>query len=259
MKMSDLCKHSLNSLHKELRHTPRPHIVEWMRSNDSAFCRALVSNGYLTDEQMCRAAERYRLGITRDGGVIFWQIDENQTTRDGKIMFYSTDCHRDHSRHPSWASARLKQHQLLPQEFQPSHCLFGLHLLGSEEGRVESEKSAVDGDSSNSWSETKTVCVVESEKTAVILSEHFTQYLWMASGGLTMLTAAMLQPLLGRKTILFPDTDPEGKAYQLWRDVAATASEALGHTITVSPVLEQHATTHQKCRKIDLVDFLFHK
>ena len=79
----------------------------WM-STESVFCKAVVKCGYLTEEQMQRAAERYRLGRSRDGGVIFWQIDEMGRTRDGKIMYYREDCHRDKSRHPSWASARLK-------------------------------------------------------------------------------------------------------------------------------------------------------
>ena len=57
----------------------------WL-STDTTFCRALVSSGYLSEEQMLRAADRYHLGRSRDGGVIFWQIDSRGTTRDGKIM-----------------------------------------------------------------------------------------------------------------------------------------------------------------------------
>ena len=60
----------------------------WERrlSTASVFCRSLVACGYLTEEQMQRAAMRYRLGMSRDGGVIFWQIDEREMLRDGKIM-----------------------------------------------------------------------------------------------------------------------------------------------------------------------------
>jgi hypothetical protein len=54
-------------------------------STESVFCRAVVKCGYLTEEQMLRAAERYRLGRSRDGGVIFWQIDEEGRTRDLRI------------------------------------------------------------------------------------------------------------------------------------------------------------------------------
>ena len=71
------------------------------------------------------------------------------------------------------------------------------------------------------------VCVVEAEKTAVIMSEHFPQYLWMATGGLNELTAVKLFPLRGRKIILFPDTDPDGKAYALWYGIAQQAQRLL--------------------------------
>ena len=86
----------------------------------SEFCRAVVSNGYLTEEQMQRAMERYRLGTSRDGGVIFWQIDECDQLRDGKIMHYRPDCHRDHDRKPTWAAYLLRKHGQLPKEWTPT-------------------------------------------------------------------------------------------------------------------------------------------
>lgn len=95
----------------------------------SEFCQAVVSNGYLTEKQMQRAMERYRLGASRDGGVIFWQIDECDQLRDGKIMHYCPDCHRDHDRKPTWAAYLLRKHGQLPKEWNTDHCLFGLHLL----------------------------------------------------------------------------------------------------------------------------------
>ena len=77
----------------------------------------------------------------------------------------------------------------------------------------------------------KTVCVVEAEKTAVIMSEVKPEYVWLATGGKTELNVAKLRPLEGRRIILFPDT--------------------------VSTLLEQRATPAQKAAKIDLVDLLF--
>jgi len=99
--------------------------------------------------------------------------------------------------------------------------------------------------------------VVEAEKTAVILSEHFPSHLWLAAGGLNELTAEKLFPLHRHRVVLFPDTDLCCAAYSLWYDIAQKAMRQNGGTITVSPLLEQQATVEQKRRKIDLVDFLF--
>ena len=205
-------------------------------STESVFCRAVVKCGYLTEEQMLRAAERYRLGRSQDGCVIFWQIDDQGRTRDGKIMYYREDCHRDKSRHPSWASARLKAYYGYDGDLPVERCLFGLHLLG-----------VVD----------EAVCVVEAEKTAVIMSEVYPQYVWMAAGGLSALSAEKLRPLRDHKVVLFPDTDPDGTTYACWKAITGEASRSFLSPVYVSPLLERHATPEQKAAKIDIVDLLF--
>ena len=101
------------------------------------------------------------------------------------------------------------------------------------------------------------IAVVEAEKTAVILSEHYPDCLWLASGGLEALRPELLFPLRGHRIILFPDTDETCTAYFRWYQVAHEASRLLGHPVYVSPLLEQRATPAQKRHKIDLVDFLF--
>jgi hypothetical protein len=109
----------------------------------------------------------------------------------------------------------------------------------------------------------RAVAVVEAEKSAVILSEHFPEYLWMATGGLGEVQAEKFRPLRGRKVIFFPDTDPDGTAYRRWYEAAQEVQRQLwwedSPPIYVSPILEERATAEQKERKIDLVDFLFEK
>ena len=93
----------------------RHHPTEWLWRRclaiNSQFCEAVVKAGYLTWEQMVSAACRYRLGATRQRGVIFWQIDQEERVRDGKVMYYGPDCHRlkDKQHHPTWVSALLRQ------------------------------------------------------------------------------------------------------------------------------------------------------
>ena len=222
-------------------------------SANSHFCRTLVANGYLTAEQMRRAARRYRLGMARDGGVIFWQIGLQEQVYDGKIMYYRDNCHRDHSHNPTWVSAELKNFYLdddFPADCLPTtnHCLFGTHLLR------EDDTHAAEPDLPHP---STPVAVVEAEKTAIICSERYPDFLWLAPGGLEALTPEVLFPLRNRKIILFPDTDDTGETFGRWYQIAQRAQRLLGCPIRVSPILEQRATADQKRRKIDIADFLF--
>ena len=278
MKIDELFPHTFKALRHELGHDrARDTRPMWQRrlSADSDFCRAMVGCGYLTQEQMLRAVLRYRLGMSRDGGVIFWQIDMLGQIFDGKIMHYRPDGHRDHDRKPYWVSHALKHHYLkddpqIAAGIPSHHCLFGTHLISPpESGGVRGglnkryfrppltpPRSALPlGSSKNLGGETP-VAVVEAEKTAVILSELYPGCLWLAAGGLYELTAVKLFPLRGRRIILFPDTDTDGKAFSTWYRVTLEAQRLLGQTIHLSSLLEQKATPDQKRRKIDLVDFL---
>ena len=245
--MEEVFKHTFKAMSKRLDEQRAEGRRLWQQrlSMASEFCRAVVAGGYLTQEQMQRAARRYRLGASRDGGVIFWQIDEFDQLRDGKIMHYRPDCHRDHDRKPTWTAYLLRKSGRLPKDWNTDHCLFGLHLL--ENVKMKELKNE------------KTVAVVEAEKTAVIMSEVKPEYIWLATGGKTELNVAKLRPLEGRRVILFPDTDEDGQTYRDWYDIAEAASDVFGHPVTVSSILEQRATPVQKAAKIDLVDLLFPK
>ena len=273
MKMNELFCNTFKAMEHELgldkAKDMRP---MWQRrlSTESEFCQALVACGYMTGEQMQQAVQRYRLGRSRDGGVIFWQIDEQEAVRDGKIMHYRPDCHRNHDRKPTWVSYLLKRNGQLPADFKSEHCLFGQHLLTNTNLSNQTNHGAQKNPSnpSNPCSENKsvpsvpsvvgeTVCVVESEKTAVIMSAVKPEYIWLATGGKTELTVAKLRPLAGRRVILFPDTDETGQTYRDWYDVAEAAADVLGQPFTVSSILEKRATAAQKAAKIDIADMVF--
>ena len=217
----------------------------WERcfSINSQFCDAVVSCGYLSFEQMVSAAIRYRLGATLQRGVIFWQIDHEERIHDGKVMYYSSDCHRmkDKLHSPTWVSFLLARRESRPKgSYTSSHCLFGLHLLRESDGDV---------------------ALVESEKTAFVMSEIHPQYIWLASGGLSELQPYKFRPLRGRRVILFPDTDPDGTAYRRWNDISTEVMASSfwegSPPIRVSPCLEQKASPDQKSHKIDILDFHF--
>ena len=268
---------SFKSIIASQRHHPSEYLWRRCLSINSQFCKAVVAARYLTWEQMVSAACRYRLGASKQGGVIFWQIDQEERVRDGKVMYYQTDCHRDKQHNPTWVSTLLRQRDPFPNSpHETSHCFFGLHLIsplklggvrgglkerlflrpdGSKRPEVERRPSP-----SNSGGETA-IAVVEAEKTAFILSEVYPKYVWLAAGGLGEVQVEKFRPLRGHKVVLFPDTDPDGAAFKRWSGAATLVMQQPfwedSPPIRVSPVLELHASPSQKSRKIDLVDFIF--
>jgi len=225
------------------------------RSDDSYFCREVVAKGYLTEEQMHRAAARYQLGKSRSGKTIYWLIDESGVCRDGHIG-------------SSWVSEMLR-HRFpdLAQYVRARHCLFGLHLLNSSyptgashlngsppTGGVLAKASVPAGRARGDLSP---VSIVESEASAVILSELQPEFTWMAVANIRGFSIEMLEPLKGRKVVVYPDTDDTMSNYVTWLDLAELARHSFHLDISVSNILEKHATVEQKKRKIDLIDFLF--
>lgn len=213
----------------------------------SAFCRSILSTGILTESQLAHAADVYKLGTTQDDGVVFWQIDQDNHVRDGKIMFYNDDCHRDHSKNPTWVSYRLKKKGTLTQEWRATYCLLGLHLLADDKEMTK-----------------KIIAIVESEKTAIICSELIPMMnnrpvIWLATGGMDFLTIDSLRPLVEYSVTIFPDTDTTGQTFAKWQNIVDSASKVLSHPFYISNLLEQHANKEQKERKIDIVDFILEK
>ena len=241
---------------------PRPLWAQRL-SSKSSFCRAVVRSGLLTHRQMVHAAWRYRLGRSKDDAVIYWQIDQLGQLHDGKLMWYGPDCHRLKHRNATWVMYLLKQYYGVPQDtFQPTHVFFGTHLLGHTDFEPLEEGAAIkQGSNKSVFKHRPVVCVVEAEKSAVILSELYPQYIWLAAGGMHEVQVNKFLPLRYYKVILFPDTDPDGTAFRCWYDAAQQVMRSFfwprHNHIRVSPILELHATVSQKQRKIDLVDFLF--
>ena len=213
------------------------HYVEKSKSVQSNFFRflsTLLGNYYgsKSQEVLNRLLDEYRLGATRDGAVIFWQIDKNGKVRTGKVMQYNPeDGHRikEQGAAINWIHSILKKQKVLPEEWQLSQCLFGEHLLSLYSDKV--------------------VVLVESEKSAIIGSAIFPDYVWLATGGKSQMKEDKLRVLSGRTVLLFPDAD----GYVEWKQRAEcmTYCKAI-----VSDLIEKHATLKQKADHIDIADWI---
>lgn len=209
------------------------HIVQKTVRNDrlSDFTRFLST--LFDKDTIERLIYRYRLGVTKSNDVIFYQIDRQGRCRTGKVMKYNPETgHRikeEAVKTPiTWVHSLLKQQGVLPPEWELAQCLFGEHLLSQNTGQV--------------------VCLVESEKTAVICSALMPDNIWLATGGKGQLNDKV-EVLSGRRIIAFPDVD----GYDTWIEKAAERPH-LG--IIVSDLLERSATQADRDTHIDIADLL---
>ena len=201
---------------------PSMPMVEACRADDFDFFQPLIASGKLTIEQMHHAAQRYYLGKTKSGQPIFWMIDD---------MFQPLDAYIG----TTWLSTLLKTREPLLSSWFPQHCLFGLHLLDDN---------------------SRPIGIVESERTAVLLSELFPEFLWMFYMTPSHLEPSLFAPLEGQSVTLFPRTDSTMSNYLFSLDLADHVRRLYDLDITVDTTLEDHATDDQKSRCIDLLDFL---
>lgn len=147
--------------------------------------------------------EAYRVGHSKQGMTIWWQIDDEYRVRTGKMMMYKEDGHRDRTPNKytfDWIHSTLERNGLVDlNKYEMRQCYFGQHLL-------------------NVFSKAD-INIVESEKTAIIMSiaygcpEH---QIWVACGGLNFITQERLEPFIktGRYITLFPDRDGR----EQWKD-----------------------------------------
>lgn len=166
-------------------------------TEDDTLCNWLRSLpwGPLQRESIDRTLKAYHVGSSKDGKTIWWQIDVEGRVRTGKLMRYKTDGHRDRNDKQAfdWIHNRLKKAGWWNANAKEmATCLFGEHL-------IKAYPKA-------------TVNIVESEKTAVIMAIAYgnpQKNIWLATGGMGMLSKAKLAPLIEakRKILLYPDQD----------------------------------------------------
>ena len=142
----------------------------------------------------------------------FWQIDDKEQIHACKIMQYDR-----------LTGKRIKEpynrinwlHKAINEpDFNLNQCLFGLHRINEDYQ--------------------KTIAIVESEKTAIIMSILLPHYIWLATGSKANFKFEILKPIKKRNIVSFPD---KGE-YNNWLD-KATELNAIGFKIGVSDLIEQ--------------------
>lgn len=171
------------------------------------------------------------------GWVIWWYMDENFNLRTGKMMKYLPNGHRDKRVNPRWIHTNLEKQGVWSSETHKCEiCLYGQHLI---DVYPDAE-----------------ICIVESEKTALICQAHahINEKLFLACGGLQRLNRKLLEPLIKRNRwiILYPDID----GYDKWK---AKAKEIGYERLQVSRKPKELFDSDIYDSKSDIADILVTK
>nr|MBI1231141.1 hypothetical protein [Cytophagales bacterium] len=181
------------------------------------------------------AVELYKIGTSKHwaGSTIFWQIDENDQVRSGKIMVYDPSNGKRQPKN-TWVHSILKL-----EGFNLNQCLFGSHLLR--------------------YGSVKKVAIVESEKTAIIASILKPEFIWLATGGKGGLRSDRCSILAQRSVFLFPDLTRLGdktNCFELWSENAEELTKEIPDTtFHVSDYLETNATEEERNMGLDIADY----
>lgn len=183
---------------------------------------------HYNEDEVRTTYKKYQVGTSKmyNGATVFWQMDNTGKIRTGKIMAYDiTTGKRKKNKYEKsliyWVHSALK----IPKD-SIRQCLFGLHLLNAK---------------------TKQVAIVESEKTAIIMSIEFPNFTWMSTGTMSGFKQEYLAPLKGTDIVAFPDKG----GYAQWQKTAEKLNEK-GFEIGVSQLLENK----KYLKGWDLVDVL---
>ena len=195
---------------------------------DDAF--SIFLRSIFTTDEVLKATKNYFLTGTncawynRNDSTVFWRIDTNERIRGAKVMQYDKN-----------TGKRIKQpynlitwiHKVIKdKDFNLTHCLFGLHLINNDYQ--------------------KDIAIVESEKTAVIMSILIPDFIWLATGGKGMFKDEILKPLKNRNCFAYPDNGE----FDNWNKIAIEL-KTKGYKIAVSNVIE----SKEYKNGFDLADF----
>ena len=191
---------------------------------------------------------RFHIGTSAHwpGACVFWLIDEHGRVRGGQVVLYDATGHtvKEPRRCTTWAHTALAQHyQRLnhpappwladySQHGQKSPCLFGLPQLATAPAGHP-------------------VALVESAKKAMLATPYIPSFIWLATMGLSYLTPDRMEPLRGRRIVLWPDAGCLDK----WQTKANELCR-LGYDVRVSDALEKRATDDERRAGLDLADVL---
>lgn len=199
-------------------------LTQYENNNFTLYLKSLFD-----EQKVTEVINKYKIGTSKyfENSTVFWQIDNHNHVHTGKVMAYNPTTGK-RIKNESGNSLINWVHKIIKEEkFNLKQCLFGLHLVNSK---------------------TKTIHLVESEKTAVIMSVLIPEFTWLATGSNGNFNLTLLEPIKAINIIAIPDAGE----YLNWLEKAKLLNRS-GFKINVSNYIENNKDALKGWDLVDLI------
>jgi hypothetical protein len=218
---------------------------------------------------VARAVHLFKLGKFRDSyecessAVVFPYLYTDTHCCTGKLMWFDNDLHRikeGKKQYPRFL------HNLIYTDDRGTHYDFNDYDTDDDMNDIIVPfklKLCLFGHNQIINDKKKTICLVESEKTAVIMSIVLPEFIWVASGGKTLIQDYKFLFFTGRKCLVFPDLSEDDNVYQYWFEKLTYYNRKYGYDFEIidyySGFLKNDNELIRYCKcvgKFDIADFV---
>lgn len=171
---------------------------------------------------------QWNVGTDSDGRTVWHYIDRKGRHVSAKGMIYGPNGKRNKDVPARFGVKIGGRYLALTRDNGYQTCLYGEHLLAEGAGMIDYRTNTA-----KRYDRSTPVFVVESEKSAVLGSFLFPDYVWIATGGTSGITESKAEALSRRRVVILMDTDAAGikaaeRTAERLRDAGAMVIERIG-------------------------------
>lgn len=199
-------------------------LTQYENNNFTLYLKSLFD-----EQKVTEVINKYKIGTSKYyiNSTVFWQIDNHNNVHTGKVMAYNPITGK-RIKNATGRSLINWVHKITKKEnYILKQCLFGLHLVNSE---------------------TKIIHLVESEKTAVIMSVLIPEFTWLATGSNGNFNLTLLEPIKDISIVAIPDAGE----YLNWLEKAKQLNRS-GFKINISDFVENNKNVIKGWDLVDLI------
>jgi hypothetical protein len=219
------------------------------------------------EQRVKRVVDLYKLGRFQDSyknsAIIFPYLHTEKHCCTAKLMWFDNDLHRIREGKKQYPRFLHNLQYTDDRGFHYDCNKYGIDDDGNDIIIPFKLKLCLFGHHQIINDKTKTICLVESEKTAIIMSIVLPEFIWVASGGKTLIQDYKFLFFKGRKCLVFPDLSEDDNVYSYWFEKLTNYNRKYGYDFEIvdyySEFLQNDNELIRYCKcegKFDIADYI---